>query len=84
MQAAALFGYAKTELLNRKVNIIMPIIYGDHHDKFLEDFLHSLEGRILNKERLLMGRTKNGYIFPHQNYTRVRRVDSINNFHLSF
>ena len=71
MSAAQVFGYTKSDLMNRKVNMLMPQIYSDYHDKFIEDFLHTLEGRVLNKERTLLGKTKSGYLIPHYNYTRV-------------
>ena len=56
MAASCMFGYNKSELMNRKVNLIMPQIYSEFHDKFLEDFMHTLEGRLLNKERILIGK----------------------------
>lgn len=65
MSASCLFGYSKSELMNRKVNLLMSTIYADVHDKFIEEFLHTIEGRILNKERILLGKMKNGYIFAH-------------------
>ncbi|KAL4426928.1 hypothetical protein ABPG74_012928 [Tetrahymena malaccensis] len=68
--AAMYFGYSKSELINRKVNLIMPQVFADHHDSFLEDYLHHLESKVLNRERLLFGKAKNGYIFPSYMYVR--------------
>ena len=36
MGICSLLGYTKTDLLNRKVNILMPDVYSKHHDIFLE------------------------------------------------
>lgn len=49
----------------------MPQVFADHHDSFLEDYLHHLESKVLNKDRLLFGKAKNGYIFPSFMYVRV-------------
>ena len=37
--AASIFGYTKTELINRKINVLMSEIYNKHHDFFLDKFL---------------------------------------------
>jgi hypothetical protein len=50
MALCAMLGYTKTDLLNRKVNILMPDMYGRHHDSFLESYLSStVESRIINQ-----------------------------------
>lgn len=42
----------------------MPAIYSNQHDKFIDNYLTTFEPRIINKERITLGRFKNGYIFP--------------------
>ncbi len=37
--ACNLFGYYKSEVINRKVNLLMPSIHSKFHDSFLENFL---------------------------------------------
>ena len=49
----------------------MPQQWSEHHDSFLEDYLHHLESKVLNKERILFGKQKNGYMFPSFMYIRV-------------
>ena len=49
----------------------MPHIIAELHDNFLDDYLNTLESKILNTDRLLMGRVKNGYITPLYIYIRV-------------
>ena len=39
MSAASLFGYDKSEILNKKVNNLMPDLYARHHDDFLKSKL---------------------------------------------
>jgi hypothetical protein len=77
LAAASLFGYNKTELLNRKVTVLMPGIYAKHHDSFLENYLNTGEASLIgkNKERLIFGKNKSNYIFPI--YLSLRSVQSI-------
>ena len=51
MSAASFFGYDKGELLNKKVNNIMPNLYARYHDDFLKRFIDTNEATLLNKER---------------------------------
>ncbi|CAD8150032.1 unnamed protein product [Paramecium pentaurelia] len=62
MAAASLLGFDKNELMNKKINNIMPQLYAKHHDDFLRRFLDTNEATLLNKERLLLGKHKNGYL----------------------
>lgn len=66
MAAATLFGYNKTEILNRKINVLMPNIFAKNHDSFMERFLSTYNHEIKNvtKDRILFGKTRSNYIFP--------------------
>lgn len=59
-----IFGYGKGELQGRKVNDIMPRIIAYHHDKILEHYQQTNRPRMMNKERTVWGRAKDGYLFP--------------------
>jgi hypothetical protein len=39
----------------------MPDPYDTYHDSFLENYLNTLEPRILNSDRLVVGKHKSGY-----------------------
>lgn len=56
MAAASMLGFDKNELMNKKVNNIMPSLYARYHDDFLRRFLDTNEATLLNKERLLLGK----------------------------
>lgn len=75
IQAAALLGYSKMELLNRNVKVLMPGVFAKYHDFFLENYLATLEPRILNQERILPAKNKHDYIFPVQ--IEIRHVPSL-------
>jgi len=64
MAAASLIGYDKNEIMNKKVNNIMPLLYARYHDDFLKRFLDTNEATLLNKERQLLGKNKNLYLQP--------------------
>ncbi|CAD8089669.1 unnamed protein product [Paramecium primaurelia] len=70
MSASKMFGYSKSELINRKVNILMPNVFAQSHDQFMETYLQTYESRIMNRERMIIGKSKNGYIFPFFIYVR--------------
>lgn len=50
----------------------MPSMFADHHDSILEEYLHTLESNFLNKDKLVMGKGKNGYVVPTTIYIRVK------------
>lgn len=63
MNAEKIFGYSKGELLQRKVNDIMPGIYAEHHDRILEYYQETNQSTMMNKERHVWGKSKDGNIF---------------------
>ena len=76
LAAASLFGYSKSELINRKVNMLMPDVFANSHDSFLETYVNTGEGSLINsnKEILVFGKNKTQYIFP--TYFSVKAVQS--------
>jgi len=77
LAAASLFGFSKTELMNRKINTLMPPIYAKYHDGFIEKYLATMESSIIgkNKERLTFGKNKANYIFPfHYNLKAIPSI----------
>ena len=52
--------------------MIMPHIYSSHHDQFIENYLSTLEPRILNSERYVVGKHKSGYVFALNLFVRVK------------
>ncbi len=53
--------YALFFIIDKKINILMPDPFDTHHDSFLENYLNTLEPRILNTDRLVVGKHKTGY-----------------------
>jgi PAS domain S-box-containing protein len=61
---SSLFAYTKQELINKKINVLMPEMIASNHDKIIEDFLMQKGSKMLMKERILYGKTKCGYLLP--------------------
>lgn len=59
-----MFGYNKGELQGRKVNDIMPKLFAIFHDRILENYQQTNRPRMMNKDRAIWGRSKDGYLFP--------------------
>mmetsp|Transcript_27450 Transcript_27450/g.24200 ORF Transcript_27450/g.24200 Transcript_27450/m.24200 type:complete len:96 (-) Transcript_27450:1414-1701(-) len=41
LPACALFEYNRQELLNKKVNVLMPQMYSNLHDQFLDNYINN-------------------------------------------
>ena len=59
-----LFGYKRTELIGRNINMLMPQPYSDRHDDYVQDYLKSGVKRIIGIGREVVGRRKDGTVFP--------------------
>jgi len=77
LAAASLFGYSKTDLINRKMNVLMPEIYSKYHDSFFEHYINNGEANLVtrNRERLVLGKNKMNYIFPV--HLSLRAIQSV-------
>lgn len=58
------FGYSPGELLGQNVKVLMPPPYRDEHDKYINNYLASGKPRILGMSREIVGRRKDGSVFP--------------------
>ncbi|CAD8125807.1 unnamed protein product [Paramecium sonneborni] len=59
-----LFGFMKTEMINRKINIFMPNLYARFHDVYFDRFMETNDNKNINKERLVYIKQKSNYIAP--------------------
>lgn len=65
------FGYSKEEIVNKKINMLIPSIYHEVHDVFMKKFFSKImgtsektENEYLTNEQFNYFRHKNGYIYP--------------------
>ncbi len=58
------------------MNKIMPITFASYHDSLLINFLKNRNKKVNGDERVLVGKDKNGFIFPVM--LRLQRVIASN------
>jgi PAS domain S-box-containing protein len=66
---SVMFGYQKDEIVGKKCDSIMPIIFGEFHQEFMLRFYDSiqdqnLDSKYVGSDQKNYGKNKNGYIFP--------------------
>ena len=58
------FGYTPEELLGQKITLLMPAPYGEEHDHYVDDYLTSGKSKVLGVGREVIGKRKDGTVFP--------------------
>jgi PAS domain S-box-containing protein len=62
--AQAIFGYAKDEVLGKKVDLFRPESGGLEHDRYISDFSHGGPTKLIGKQIVIEARRKDGSLFP--------------------
>lgn len=69
--ASTIFGYSKSELMGKKVEMLMSDIYARVHDTFVSNYVSSMKGMMINKERFVMAKHKTRFLIPVTIYIKA-------------
>lgn len=78
--AEAMFGYDASEVIGQNVNMLMPEPYHEQHDGYLSHYVDTGEKRIIGIGREVLGKRKDGTIFPLDLSVAEVNVDGIRSF----
>ncbi len=62
--AEKIFGYAADEVIGRNVSILMPDPHQSRNDQYVQAYLKGARSKVLGTAREVLGRRKNGTMFP--------------------
>jgi PAS domain S-box-containing protein len=62
--AQRIFGYAPEEVMGQNIKVLMPSVYHEAHDGYLQKFRDTGRTRIIGLDREVTGRRKSGELFP--------------------
>ncbi len=78
--AEAMFGYRADEVIGKNVSMLMPEPYHTQHNAYMRRYLETGEKRIIGIGREVLGKRKNGAVFPLEISVTEVKVDGAQSF----
>lgn len=72
--ATQMFGYEEDEAIGQNVSLIVSPPHDSKHDGYLQRYISSREAHIVGKPREVMGKRKNGSLFPVELFVSARQI----------
>ena len=80
LAAKQIFGYDDTEVIGQNVQMLMPESSHGEHDVYLNNYIKTGEKKIIGIGREVMGRRKDGTIFPMELAVNELVIDGVRHF----
>lgn len=78
--AEKLFGYSRSEVINRNVSLLMPEPYSSEHSQYLARYMSGQPAGIIGKQIELPGKHKDGSVFPMELAITVMDINNAKHF----
>jgi PAS domain S-box-containing protein len=78
--AEKIFAYQANEVIGRNIKMLMPEPYHSQHDGYLQHFLATSQAKVIGIGREVVGRRKDGSVFPMELAVSEMSIDGVRMF----
>jgi len=75
-ESETIFNYSHDEVIGKNISTLMPEFYASKHDSYLKNYLAGGKPKIIGSGREVIGKRKNGELFPMQLHVGEVKLDN--------